>query len=452
MPYFFLKPPAHKPQLPEAEVDPHYKRLRLQVFLGIFIGYAGYYLVRKNFSMAMPDLIEQGYSKGELGLALSGVSIAYGLSKFVMGNFSDRSNARVFLSLGLTLSALTMIVMGVFPFATGSIAIMFSLLFINGWFQGMGWPACGRVMVHWFSIRERGTKMAVWNVAHNVGGGLVGPLSIAGLALFGVWESKFYFPGMIALAIAFIAFLLIRDTPQSCALPPVEEYKKDKPAKYSQELEKELSAKQIFLDYVLVNRLLWYIAFANAFIYLVRYGVLDWAPTYLQEAKGFSVSESGWAYFAYEYAGIPGTLLCGWISDKVFKGLRAPATIIFMLLVLVAVLVYWLNPPGQPIIDNIALIVIGFLIYGPVMLIGVHALDLVPKKAAGTAAGLTGLFGYLGGALFANIAMGYVVDAWGWDGGFYVLIASCLLAIIFTAFTLKRENDDLNNKHKHKQL
>ena len=257
---------------------------------------------------------------------------------------------------------------------------------------------------------------------------------------------------MIALAIAFIAFLLIRDTPQSCALPPVEEYKKDKPAKYSQELEKELSAKQIFLDYVLVNRLLWYIAFANAFIYLVRYGVLDWAPTYLQEAKGFSVSESGWAYFAYEYAGIPGTLLCGWISDKVFKGRRAPATIIFMLLVLVAVLVYWLNPPGQPIIDNIALIVIGFLIYGPVMLIGVHALDLVPKKAAGTAAGLTGLFGYLGGALFANIAMGYVVDAWGWDGGFYVLIASCLLAIIFTAFTLKRENDQLNNKHKHKQL
>ncbi len=39
---------------------------------------------------------------------------------------------------------------------------------------------------------------------------------------------------------------------------------------------------------------------------------------------------------------------------------------------------------------------IGFLIYGPVMLIGVHALDLVPKKAAGTAAGFTGLFGYVG--------------------------------------------------------
>jgi MFS transporter, OPA family, glycerol-3-phosphate transporter len=172
----------------------------------------------------------------------------------------------------------------------------------------------------------------------------------------------------------------------------------------------------------------------------VRYGVLDWAPTYLKEAKGFSVNETGWAYFAYEYAGIPGTLLCGWLSDKVFAGKRAPATIIYMILVLAAVIVYWKNPAGQPMIDNIALIVIGFLIYGPVMLIGVHALDLVPKKAAGTAAGLTGLFGYLGGALFANIAMGYVVDAWGWDGGFYILIAACVLSILFTAMAAKKEN------------
>ncbi|MGN6402300.1 MAG: glycerol-3-phosphate transporter, partial [Flavisolibacter sp.] len=425
--------------LHEKRIDPAYKKLRLQVFIGIFVGYAGYYLVRKNFSMAMPDLIERGYSKAELGLALSGVSIAYGLSKFIMGSVSDRSNARVFLSIGLVLSALTMIVMGIFPFATGSIAIMFSLLFINGWFQGMGWPPCGRVMVHWFSVKERGTKMSVWNVAHNVGGGLVGPLAIAGLAIFGTWQSKFYFPGLIALVIAAIAYLLVRDTPQSCGLPPIEKYKGEQPKDYNESHEKELTTKQILLDYVLVNKLIWYIALANAFIYLVRYGVLDWAPTYLKEAKGFSLNETGWAYFAYEYAGIPGTLLCGWLSDKVFSGRRAPATIIYMLLVTVAVFVYWKNPPGNPLIDNIALIAIGFLIYGPVMLIGVHALDLVPKKAAGTAAGLTGLFGYLGGALFANAAMGYVVDAWGWDGGFMVLMASCVLAIVFTALTWKKE-------------
>lgn len=438
-----FKPAAHKEQLPLERIDPEYKRLRWQVFAGIFIGYAAYYLVRKNFSLVMPDLIEQGYSKSDLGIALSAISIAYGLSKFLMGNVSDRSNARNFLTTGLVLSALTMIMMGLFPFATGSITIMFVLLFLNGWFQGMGWPACGRVMVHWFSTKERGTKMSIWNVAHNVGGGLIGPLAIVAVALFADWESKLYFPGFVALGIAFIAWLLIRDTPQSCGLPPVEKYRNDYPSDYSEEKEKELSGKEIFLKYVLNNRMLWYIAFANAFVYLVRYGILDWAPTYLEEAKGFSVKQSGWAYFAYEYAGIPGTLLCGWISDKVFNGRRAPATIIYMLLVLVAVVVYWQNPAGRIWVDNVALIAIGFLIYGPVMLIGVQALDLAPKKAAGTAAGLTGLFGYLGGALFANIAMGFVVDHWSWDGGFIILVLACILSIFFTALTWKREKEHL---------
>jgi OPA family glycerol-3-phosphate transporter-like MFS transporter len=114
-----------------------------------------------------------------------------------------------------------------------------------------------------------------------------------------------------------------------------------------------------------------------------------------------------------------------------------------MVLVLAAIILYWKNPPGHPMVDNISLIIIGFLIYGPVMLIGVHALDLVPKKAAGTAAGLTGLFGYLGGALFANIAMGMIVDKWGWDGGFIILIAACILTMFFIALTWKHEKKHL---------
>ena len=111
------------------------------------------------------------------------------------------------------------------------------------------------------------------------------------------------------------------------------------------------------------------------------------------------------------------------ISDKMFQGRRAPAGILFMVLVTLAVLVYWFNPAGNPTIDMMALVAIGFLIYGPVMLIGLYALELAPKKAAGTAAGFTGLFGYLGGAVAANAMLGYTVDHFGWDGGFMVLTA-----------------------------
>jgi OPA family glycerol-3-phosphate transporter-like MFS transporter len=430
-------PAAHRPPLPADHIDPVYRRLRWQIFAGIFIGYAGYYLLRKNFSLAMPYLVEQGYSRGELGVALSAVAIAYGLSKFLMGLVSDRSNPRYFLPAGLVLSALVMLLFGFAPWATSSVTVMFVLLFLNGWFQGMGWPPSGRTMVHWWSQKERGGVVSVWNVAHNVGGGLIGPLFLLGLFWFNDWHSAFYVPAVVALAVAVFAFVAMRDTPQSCGLPSVEHWKQDFPEGYSEGHEREFSTKEIFVEYVLKNRLLWYIALANVFVYLLRYGVLDWAPTYLKEAKHFSVDKTSWAYFFYEWAGIPGTLLCGWLSDKLFRGNRGATGVVFMLGVLVATLVYWLNPEGNPGVDLAALVSIGFLIYGPVMLIGLQALELVPKKAAGTAAGFTGLFGYLGGSVAANALVGYTVDHFGWDGGFMLLIGSCVLAIVFLALTLR---------------
>jgi len=443
----FFKPAAHKTRLQEQEIDPVYKKLRWQIFLSIFVGYAGYYLVRKNFSLAMPYLIEeQGFTKGELGFALSAVSIAYGLSKFLMGNVSDRSNPRYFLMTGLLLSSLVMFIFGFVPWATQSIAIIFLLLFINGWVQGMGWPACGRTIVHWYSGNERGQVVSVWNIAHNVGGGLIGPLFILGMAWFNDWRSAFYVPAAFAALIAGFVFLTLRDTPQSCGLPPIEEHRNDYPLDYEEKHEQELSAKEIFVTYVLNNKLLWFIAIANAFVYLIRYGVLDWAPLYLSEVKDFSFEHSSWAYLLYEWAGIPGTLLCGYISDKWFKGRRSPAAILYMVLVLVAVLVYWFNPAGNPSIDMAALMAIGFLIYGPVMLIGLYALELVPKKAAGTAAGLTGLFGYLGGAVIANIALGFTVDYFGWNGGFILLTGGCICAIVLIGFTVKHEIAHLKSK------
>lgn len=447
----FLKPPLDKPLLPKSEIDGTYKKMRWQVFFGIFVGYAGYYLVRKNFALAMPDLIEQGFSKLELGFALSGVAIAYGLSKFLMGNVSDRSDARKFMPIGLLMSGLIMITMGFFPFATSSVTIMFILLLFNGWFQGMGWPPSGRIMVQWFSIKERGTKMSIWNTAHNIGGGLIGPLAIYGVAVFNDWHAKFYVPGMIAIFIAVIIYLTLRDRPGVVGLPTIEEYTNDYPEEIEGVNQNEpISAKEIFVKYIFKNKLLWSIAVANIFVYLVRYGVLDWAPTYLKEVKNFSLNESGWAYFLYEWAGIPGTIIAGIVSDKWFKGKRAPVSIIYMILVLIAVVVYWKNPAGKPMIDNIALVAIGFLIYGPVMLIGVQALDLVPKNAAGTAAGFTGLFGYLGGALTANIVMGYLIDNYGWDSSFKLLVGACILSILCIGYTWVIENK--NHKLKESKV
>ncbi|WP_290381979.1 phosphoglycerate transporter protein PgtP [uncultured Muribaculum sp.] len=460
----FLAPPAYKAEMPAEKVDSNYKKLRWQVFLGIFIGYAGFYIVRKNFSMAIPELAPFGFETGELSIVLSMNAIAYALSKFLMGSVSDRSNARVFLPLGLVLAAISMAFMIVPVTAIGpehkmwAIALMAVLNFLVGWFNGMGWPPCGRVMTHWFSIKERGTKMSIWNCAHNVGGALVGPMAVYGAIWFGSWfygsQTKYYFligtyafPAAVAIFIAILAYILIRDTPQSCGLPSIEKYRNDYPKNYSEKHEQVLTAKEIFFKYVFNNKMLWFIAIANAFVYMVRYGCLDWAPAFLKDSQGYDIKDAGWAYFAYEFAAIPGTLVCGWLSDKVFKGRRAITTIIFMALVAVFILLYWRFSYNYTIV-TLSLIGIGFFIYGPVMLIGVQALDLAPKNAAGTAAGLTGFFGYFfGTAILANIVIGYVAGSVGWDWTFVLLLAACALSILFISYTAKEERYLLQNKN-----
>ena len=450
----FLAPPAERPAQTGPEADAKYKKLRWQVFIGIFIGYAGFYLVRKNFSMAIPMLAPFGFEKGELGIVLSMNAIAYGFSKFVMASISDRSNAQRFLPLGLVCTAISMLFMIVPVQWLGAehkgaaIALMAVLNFLVGWFNGMGWPPCGRVMTHWFSIKERGTWMSFWNCAHNVGGALVGPMSVYGAMWFGSWfygaNTDYYFligtyafPAAVAVLVAVLAYLMIRDTPQSCGLQSIEEWSGHAAKNYSKADEKALSVSEIFKT-VLSNKLLWYIAFANAFVYMVRYGCLDWAPTILKE-QGVDLKEAGWAYFAYEMAAIPGTIFCGWLSDKVFQGRRALPTIIFMALVAVAIVVYWQFFNNFTVVIC-CLIAIGFLIYGPVMLIGVQALDLAPKNAAGTAAGLTGFMGYvLGTAILANVVIGYVAENAGWDWTFILLLIACALSVFFMALTYKEE-------------
>lgn len=450
----FLAPPAAKPAQTGPEADAKYKKLRWQVFIGIFIGYAGFYIVRKNFSMAIPMLAPFGFEKGELGIVLSMNAIAYGFSKFVMASISDRSNAQRFLPLGLVCAAISMLFMIVPVQWLGAehkgaaIALMAALNFLVGWFNGMGWPPCGRVMTHWFSIKERGTWMSFWNCAHNVGGALVGPMAVYGAMWFGSWfygaNTDYYFligtyafPAAVAVLVAVLAYLMIRDTPQSCGLQSIEEWSGHAAKNYSKADEKALSVSEIFKT-VLSNKLLWYIAFANAFVYMVRYGCLDWAPTILKE-QGVDLKDAGWAYFAYEMAAIPGTIFCGWLSDKVFQGRRALPTIIFMALVAVAIVVYWQFFNNFTVVIG-CLIAIGFLIYGPVMLIGVQALDLAPKNAAGTAAGLTGFMGYvLGTAILANVVIGYVAENAGWNWTFILLLIACALSVFFMALTYKEE-------------
>lgn len=467
----FFDPPAAKPPLPSDKIDKTYKKMRLRVFLGAFIGYAAYYLVRKNLSLAAPGMIEEGLiDKGGVGIAGAAISIAYAFSKFIMGSVSDRSDARKFLVVGLVLSSLIMLATGFLPFSAGNmtlnVVIMFVMMLAVGWISGMGWPPCGRIMAHWFSQNERSFKMSVWNTSHTFGSGTLGVLVTAGVVIFAgmgieqTWRAAFIFPAVIALVLAIFCWWAIRDTPGSSGLPPVDQWRNDHTGVKSKKGEEvKIPFKTLFVEYVFKNKILWLIALANAFVYLVRYGVGDWAPTYLQEMNIMSASESNLAFSLHNYMGIPGTIVCGWISTKFFKGRCAPANVIYMVLVLVGVLLYWQAiPVAEAIVSSFggdvvsvtkvmiytSLSIIGFCIYGPVALVGIQAVNLVPKNAVGTAAGFVGLFGYLiGDALLAKVVMGSVAQSAGWDATFWMLSAACVLAALFCATTWKKEKSSM---------
>jgi len=473
-----LKPPPPKEPIPENKIDSTYKRLRLQVFLGAFFGYAGYYLVRKNLALAIPGMIQPvengglGYSKLELGIALSAISIAYAFSKFLMGALSDRSDARKFLVIGLVVSSLLMMSVGLFPFATSSVAVIFMFMLVIGWIAGMGWPPCGRIMVHWFSHNERSFKMSLWNTSHTFGSGMMGNLAAIGTILIGglfvvdigsgvmvdqSWKAVFIFPSAVALLIAGFCWWALRDTPQSCGLPPVDQYRKDFTVKKELSSGDKIPVRELFIKYIFKNKILWLIALANIFVYLVRYGIGDWSPTYCQEAGLLTSEQSKMAFALHNYAGVPGTILCGLISSKLFKGRCAPANVIYMVLVAVFIVLYWKAAPVASFLSETfssdltstrvtvvytALIAIGFFIYGPVALIGVQAVNLVPKNAAGTAAGFVGLFGYLvGDAVLSKVLIGAVADNadYGWEATFWIFIIACILATFFSATTWKKE-------------
>ena len=454
----FFDPPQAKPLLPKEKIDKLFKSMRFRVFFGAFIGYAAYYLVRKNLSLASADMISEGLiDKQGVGIAASAVSIAYAFSKFIMGAISDRSDSRKFLSVGLVIASLVMMSVGFLPFSTTNMTLNVVMLFVMmlfvGVLSGMGWPPCGRVMAYWFSNNERSFKMSLWNTSHTIGSGTLGMVALLGVGLFAdwgidqTWRANFIVPSCFALALSLFCWWAIRDTPESCGLPSVSDWRNDHSGvKTKEKVGEKVPFKTLLVDYVLKNKWVWMIAMANVFVYMIRYGVGDWSPTFLQESGIMDKDECKVAFSVHNYVGAAGTIVCGWISSKFFKGKCAPPTIIFMSLVLVGTLIYWQIPfladvtgLSAKVIAYVALVLIGFCIYGPVALVTIQALNLVPKTAAGTAAGFVGLAGYLiGDSLLSKIVVGGIADN-SWNAANLTMVIGAALGILLCVMTLKSE-------------
>src|SRR5439155_1905963 len=130
----------------------------------------------------------------------------------------------------------------------------------------------------------------------------------------------------------------------------VEEYKHDFPPDEKERHERELTAREMFFKYILPNKMLWILAIANIFVYIARYAMVDWGPTYLKEVKGASLTEGGFSTTVIEFAGGAGMLTMGWLSDKL-GGRRARVSVMAMIPLVVVFAAIRVTPKGMLCLD-----------------------------------------------------------------------------------------------------
>lgn len=404
-----------------------YNSWRIRILYSIIIGYATFYLCRQNFNIAMPALMDHfNATKTELGWFLTASSIVYGVAKFFNGIISDRSNTRIFMVVGLVMVSIITFVSG---FAT-SIAAVGTLWVINNWFQSMGWPPATRMLMHWYASKELGMKWAMGATSNQIGGAIA-MVSCGYLVDNYGWQAAFFVPGAVALLVSLFLYNRLRNSPSEVGLPPVEEYKECKTL--SVVAGKPLTSRELF-KLIFFNKLLWYVCLANMFVYIVRLGIIFWAPLFLRELKNMTLSQAGWQVALYEILGLAGGLLAGSMSDKIFKGRRGPVGAIYMLMLAVTLVLFWKIPNEYEWFSMATLALAGFFVSGPQLLVGVATADFTNKEAVGTANGLSGLFGYLGSAM-AGICVGSLIDKGGWGNVFLFFSISALLGSFFFALT-----------------
>lgn len=178
------------------------------------------------------------------------------------------------------------------------------------------------------------------------------------------------------------------------------------------------------------NKGIWLASFALFGLNIVRYGFLDWAPTYFFEVQKANISLAAYKALIFPLAGIIGALFAGWASDKIYKSQRAPMAIIMLIGLAIFSFLFPSLPEEAWVLSLIVLAIIGFLTFGPHMLIVTAIpMDLGTKERAASATGFIDGWGYIGAAL-TGVGTGFLIDNFSWDSALYFWISGALIAAI----------------------
>jgi len=384
---FLRRGPDRDPIGDRAVVDETYRQLRLRVLVSVTLGYGFAYMCRLGLSVVKKPLIDEGvFTPVELGQIGAAFLWTYALGKLVNGVLADHANIRRYFAFGLFVSALVNALMG----STTLFAASVVLWALNGWFQGFLAPASVVAVTSWFSGRERGSVYGIWNASHALGEGLTF-IGSATLVAATTWRMAFVAPALICAAVAAALLFALVDHPRTLGLPSVNEWKGEVTIASSS----TVSARALQLE-VLKLPAVWIVGLASACMYVSRYAVNNWGVLYLQEAHGYSLVEAGSLIGVNTIAGVFGSPVYGIVSDRLFGARRPPLTLVFGVVEVLALVVIFYGP-SHPAVLGVGFFFYGFTISGLIgVLGGLFAVDVAPKRAAGAAMGIVGIFSYIG--------------------------------------------------------
>ena len=424
---FFKEPAPATPIRDKQEIRRKYTRFQWQILFSLYFGYVISYIGRKNLSIAMPDLCKAlNLTNTELGFLNSSFYVTYGVGKFFNGMLSDRSNVKTFFSTALMLAGIA------------------------------------KSLTYWFAKKDRGIRWSVISTSHQIG--VLASIAIATYAISNLnWKWAFYLPGLITIAGGVLLLFLLRDKPVTLGLPEVETYRKSFDVNSTKdENETELKAEEtqnveetvedseetkgkktkyfeLVKKNILLNPTIWLLVFSYMFIYVVRTATEDWLAKFFRDFRLDTPEYAASKVASLSIIGAIGTVLAGLVSDKFFKGKRAPVNIIFLVGLLVSLIGFSITPNTMEHLDYIYAALIGFFTAGLQNLVGLQIVEICVKEVAAAANGFAGMLSYFGATL-SSIGTGFVIDRYSWNGAFKLWIISNIIAIVLFMFASIYEN------------
>lgn len=407
--YRISKPSADKVEA--GKVDQTYRSLRRRTFWGATIAYSLYYVCRMSLSVVKQPLIDEGVlTAGELGLIGSALLLVYAVGKFMNGFIADYCNVRRFMATGLLISTLVNLLMGVFGLLRGPVGLPSVLIFVsfavlwglNGWAQSMGSPPGVISLSRWFPQSKRGTYYSMFSSSPYIGEFL--SFIITGFVVGALgWEYGFLVASIAGLAGSLIILLFVKDTPESQGLPSVQTLSGEQVTRQDRMPTKELQKM------IVRHPGIWVIALSSAFIYITKYAIAGWGVLFLQKARGFSLEDATQVIAFSAAFGVLGTVLAGWLSDKVFRSDRVKPALLSGILSLLSLGLFLFV--GGGFVLNIFYVSLFSLSVGVLYCIvaGLMAVDIVPRKATGAALGVVGISSYVAAGL-QDITSGYLIQ------------------------------------------